>query len=478
MVSMPLAYGQSTLPNGGFENWQNVGTNTEEPTNWNGNKTGGGFANLGPQTCFRDNTNPHSGTYSLQLRNGSLFGTPVNATATTGKIEAPSTNPADGYIHTITADSNFNATFTDRPDSLVGWFRFSQSGTDIGRIQAILHDNFDVSNPDQGGSAAHIIAEATFDLPNGNTSTWTRFAVPFNYNNGNMPTHILLIATASSSVGSASIGTTLWVDDLDVVYCTTARDTLTEIACNSFTSPSGNYTWTNSGTYQDTVVGAAGNCDSIYTINLTINTVDRDTLTEVACNSFTSPSGNYTWTNSGTYQDTVVGTAGNCDSIYTINLTINTVDTSVTLANNVLTANVATGATYQWVDCNNGNATIAGATNASFTPTANGNYAVEVTQNGCTATSSCYNVVLSNIHQLANSTLVAYPNPTTGQFSIDLGATNHNANIRITDVNGKVVYNATTEQQVVEINLEGASGFYFVAITTKEQQTIIKLIKN
>lgn len=426
MLSASLTHGQTTLPNNGFENWQNVGSNTEEPTNWNGNKTGGGFANLGPQTCFRESTNPHTGTYCLKLENASFFGTPVNATATTGKIEAPSTSPADGYIHTITADPNFSSTFTARPDSLVGWFKFDQSGSDVGRIQAVLHGNFDVSNPDQGGSAAHIIADATFDLPTGNTTAWTRFSVPFNYSNGAVPTHVLLIATASSTVGSASIGTTLWIDDLDVVYCTPPTDTLTEVACDSYTSPSGNHTWMSSGTYQDTIVGAAGSCDSIYTINLTINTVD----------------------------------------------------TSVSTTSTMLTAN-ASNASYQWVDCNNGNSPIAGDTSASFSPTVNGNYAVQITQNGCTAMSSCYNFVLSSLNQLAfDNSLVAYPNPTTGHFNIDLGASYNQVAVNITDINGRMVYNKVyNQQQLVELDLEGPSGVYFVSITSETKQAVIKLIK-
>ena len=66
---------QTTIPNGTFETWQNIGASDEEPTNWNGNKTGGGFANLGPQTCFRESGNVHSGSYCMRLENGSFFGT-------------------------------------------------------------------------------------------------------------------------------------------------------------------------------------------------------------------------------------------------------------------------------------------------------------------------------------------------------------------------------------------------------------------
>jgi hypothetical protein len=215
---LDIVPGQTTLPNGGFETWQNVGSNTEEPTNWNGNKTGGGLASLGPQTCFRESSGVHSGAYCLKLENGTILGTSVNATVTTGKIEVPSINASDGYIHTVTSDSDFNYTFTGRPDSLVGWFKFNQGGTDIGRIQAILHGSFDVEVPDQGSSASFIVGEASYDLPNGNNSNWTRFSVPFTYNNETIPSYVLLIAMASTSIGDANSNSILWVDDLSVVY--------------------------------------------------------------------------------------------------------------------------------------------------------------------------------------------------------------------------------------------------------------------
>ena len=424
MFSTTLMFGQTTIPNGDFEAWQSVGNSDEEPTNWNGNKTGSGFANLGPQTCFQETSNPHTGTYCLKLENGSFFGTPINAAATTGRIEAPTGSPSDGYINTFTANPDFNSPFTGRPDSLVGWFRFDQGGTDVGRIQAILHDNFDVSSPDQGSSASHIISEAIFDLPNGNTSAWTRFAVPFNYNNGNIPEYILLIATASSTIGTANSGTVLWVDDLSLVYCTPPTATLTEVVCGSYTAPSGAI-FSTSGTYQDTV-----------------------------------PSG------------------GNCDSIYTINLTVNNVDTSITNMGSMLMAN-AIGASYQWVDCTNGNALILGETSSTFTPMANGNYAVEVTENNCTILSSCYNFVLSDVKQLPfNHDLTVYPNPTTGAFSINLGATYHDVAISITDINGKIIYQTTANQaSVVNLDLDQAAGMYFISLTSERKHTVLKLIK-
>ncbi|WP_223274627.1 hypothetical protein, partial [Salibacter halophilus] len=95
---------------------------------------------------------------------------------------------------------------------------------------------------------------------------------------------------------------------------------INETACSSYTVPSGDETYTTSGTYMDTIPNAAG-CDSVLTINLTIQNTTA-TITEIACDSYTVPSGDETYSASGSYMDTIPNSAG-CDSILTINLTIN-----------------------------------------------------------------------------------------------------------------------------------------------------------
>ena len=75
---------------------------------------------------------------------------------------------------------------------------------------------------------------------------------------------------------------------------------------------------------------------------------------------------------------------------------------TVTQTGATLTAEQS-GATYQWLDCDNGYAVIATETNQSYTPSnVTGNYAVEVTLNGCVDTSACYHVDYTGIEQLTN----------------------------------------------------------------------------
>jgi hypothetical protein len=187
-----------------------------------------------------------------------------------------------------------------------------------------------------------------------------------------------------------------------------------------------------------------------------------------ACRRYTSPSGNYTWTSSGVYQDTIPNAAG-CDSVLTINLTVDTVNLTVSPTFGGFTAQ-ATGATFQWLDCNNGLATVSGATNASFTPSVSGSYAVAVTQNGCTDTSSCF--VIDDVSIAENNFgegFAVSPNPTGGNFTIDLGSTYTNVSVSIYSTSGQLVqqkeYDST---ESLQLNLQAPKGLYLVQLQTQE----------
>ena len=130
----------------------------------------------------------------------------------------------------------------------------------------------------------------------------------------------------------------------------------------------------------------------MVTLDLTINSSNTGTDIQTACDSYTWIDGNTYTSNNNTATHTL-SNAGGCDSVVTLDLTINTVDNGITNSSPALMAN-ATGAAYQWLDCDNNYSLIAGETNQSFTATANGSYAVEVTQNNCRDTSNCELVTL------------------------------------------------------------------------------------
>lgn len=218
---------QQQIQNGDFELWENVGSATEEPTYFNSNKTGSSTATLGPQTCFRDASIKYSGNYSVRIESKlvPVFNTIVNGNLTTGVINAPTTNKADGYIGTIkynTPSDIRRMAFTARPDSLIGFFRYTQGGTnERGKITVYLHvdDYFDpeAATPYHPDATPNRIAFAQFVTPAVNTTEWTRFAVPFVYNDSRTPAYIMINCTSSADQLTTVGGSKFWIDDLAVV---------------------------------------------------------------------------------------------------------------------------------------------------------------------------------------------------------------------------------------------------------------------
>jgi hypothetical protein len=229
-----------------------------------------------------------------------------------------------------------------------------------------------------------------------------------------------------------------------------------------------------------TNVGANG-CDSTVTVNLTIENELTGTHNETVCfgesivvNGTTYDASNLT----GTEVFTNVGPNG-CDSMVTVNLTIeNTIDINTTTNNQTITADLV-GATYQWLDCDNGNSEISGETGQSFTATTDGNYAVIVISNGCSDTSAC--TTISNVGITENNfgnTINVYPNPTTGNFSIDLGFLYEEIEVTVCNLNGSTILSKNyTQSQLVQLDLDEPAGIYILKITSAAKQAVVRLVK-
>lgn len=141
---------------------------------------------------------------------------------------------------------------------------------------------------------------------------------------------------------------------------------------------------------------------------------------QVACDSYTWMDG-ITYTSSNNNATYTLTNASGCDSIISLDLTINAVsDISVSQNQNTLTAN-NTNATYQWLDCNNNYTPITNETSASFTASTSGNYAVELTELGCVDTSAC--MLINNVginEPNPNLGFELYPTPATNFLNISI----------------------------------------------------------
>lgn len=166
------------------------------------------------------------------------------------------------------------------------------------------------------------------------------------------------------------------------------------------------------------------------------------------------------------------------DSVYVLNLTIVESDVSVAQDGTKLTSNQG-GVTYQWLDCDDNYSVISGETAQSFTATTNGNYAVELTNNGCVDTSECVSVTTAGINALGRNIEVStYPNPTTGVVNIALSEKMSNVEINITDVHGQMLASQRFDGlSDTSIKMPKTSGIYFLTIKTEKGYRTIKLLR-
>lgn len=246
----------------------------------------------------------------------------------------------------------------------------------------------------------------------------------------------------------------------------------------------GSYTWLDSNTYTTNnntatyILTNAGGCDSVVTLDLTINNPTSGTDVITACNSYMWIDGN-TYTTSNSTATHALTNAVGCDSIVTLNLTLNSVsDITTSLSGITISANNS-NANYQWLDCNNNYAPISGETNQSFTATSNGNYAVALSENGCTDTSACVSINSVGIHELKNSINASvYPNPSSGTFRVSFEQTLSNVEFVITDLQGAIISKKHySSAATLDIELNAAIGIYLLNIRTEEGQNTVRLIK-
>ena len=249
---------------------------------------------------------------------------------------------------------------------------------------------------------------------------------------------------------------------LTINNSTSAIDTIT--ACDSYTWIDGVTYSSSDTTAKDTLVNAAG-CDSIVSLFLTINNSTSAIDTITACDSYTWIDG-VTYTSSDTSaKHTLVNVLG-CDSVVSLKLTINTIDKSVNTSRDTLNA-VESGAQYQWLDCGDSYGIIVSETGQSFIASSNGSYAVEITKNGCADTTTCYDI---NTVGLGNSFVLSkikvYPNPTSGNLTID--AENYKG-VEVYDTSGRLIIKSALNTIDLE---EQSKGLYLLKVnangTTQE----------
>lgn len=310
---------------------------------------------------------------------------------------------------------------------------------------------------------------------------------------------------------------------IDVTILPLSYDTISEVVCDSYDSPSGLYNWTVSGVYTDTLTNALG-CDSIITINLTVNQTTFDTIAEFACGNYTAPDGSvhaasdtfdvvipnvsgcdslihieltiaqpttssitetacnsYTAPDGSVHTvsnnfDAVIPNANGCDSTITINLTVEQMDTTLSYANGILSADQS-GVSYQWINCTTMNP-ISGATSQSFTPSSNGTYSVMLSGTICGINSECFTVSNLGLDEFSQLNLVLFPNPVGDELKI-VNASGEELILELYDNTGKLLQTIVSSETNYVVGMQDkAAGIYQLKVRSKFAERTFKIVRN
>lgn len=275
----------------------------------------------------------------------------------------------------------------------------------------------------------------------------------------------------ANSVGCDSIG------HLNLLVNNPTTSTLTISSCNLYNTPSGKTVFTN-GTFTDTISNSHG-CDSIITVNLTINNKTRSYDTVVSCFYYTWVSNGQTYLADTTVSDTLFGgNSTGCDSIITLTISIKNLDPTISVIFPNLKAN-QDFATYQWLDCNNSFSPISGETSQWFTIPSNGNYAVELTKDGCIDTSAC--MVINNVGFEETEKLKSikvFPNPVLDKLTLELGDFEATS-IVVQDLKGRLIKSHNTiNSNTINLDFSGLEeGVYVIKVTRNEESKSFRIVK-
>ena len=229
-----------------------------------------------------------------------------------------------------------------------------------------------------------------------------------------------------------------------------SQDTIT--ACDS-------YTWIDGVTYtlsdttaKDTLVNAVG-CDSIVSLFLTINNSTSAIETITACDSYTWIDGVTYSSSDTTAKDTLINAAG-CDSIVSLNLTINYTKTT--------TDSIVANDSYTWIDgitYTSSNTTVTDTSEAS---------------NGCDSIVSLNLTIVSTVG-IDNSAILSnvkvYPNPTSGNLTID--AENFEG-VEVYDVSGRLIIKSKLNTIDLAVQPEGLYLLKIYARGTTQEFKVFK----
>ena len=186
-------------------------------------------------------------------------------------------------------------------------------------INSVYTDSWVGSTPNYSFGYGKLDGFATLVNSVSNDTTTINACNNFSWKSKIYDTTGIYFDTTSNSFGCDSISV------LDLTINLSFDDTIQTTTCSSYTWD--NSTYTSSGFYTNTYSSTTG-CDSIVTLDLTINNSISSNDQQQSCSSFTWTNG-ITYTSSNNIATQTLTSAGGCDSVITLDLTIFTNDSVV-----------------------------------------------------------------------------------------------------------------------------------------------------
>lgn len=168
-----------------------------------------------------------------------------------------------------------------------------------------------------------------------------------------------------------------------------------------------------------------------------------------------------------------------CDSITTININVDQINTAVTLNQATVTA-AAVDVSYQWLDCNNNFEPIPDATLQVFTPALDGDYQLQLEgPTGCIAFSDCINITgVATEDPLLSSQISIYPNPAKDEIQLLIEDSVLNLKATILDIHGKEILELDLNHEASSFDISKlSSGLYLLKVEAENTFGIKRFIK-
>lgn len=274
--------------------------------------------------------------------------------------------------------------------------------------------------------------------------TSTTLGSGINYTANSSGTYYIRAYTSNNCWSNLSTG-------LPIIVLSSLSATQNQVVCDSYVAPDG-LNYTNSGQYQAIISNSAG-CDSIITINLTVNNSYSVQNTVLACQSFTWIDGNAYTEDNNTATYLLTSSAG-CDSLVTLDLDISLPSNDTTYIQSTALGSFELNGVVYFED-------------GIY-------YQTLPDQYGCDSTIAIeLSFDQSNLLEYNDLFLLVYPNPSRdGIFQLKIDKPFYI--LGVTDSYGRDVRFFEENEKINLSHLE--KGYYFVHVETGNSVVTIKLI--